>query len=114
MQLLQFPNAQSQSISIKQASRRTKQISSPPPPKLSSPTLPYLPPLLLIRNIHEIDNPKYYNVTINGRDHRDLLWWYRYPTQESIFIAGTVAPYNEKVDIYVDDQLQERPKTKFG
>lgn len=56
----------------------------------------------------------YYNVTINGRDHRDLLWWYRYPTQESIFIAGTVAPYNEKVDIYVDDQLQERPKTKFG
>lgn len=44
----------------------------------------------------------------------DALWWYRYPTPESIAIAGKVAPYNEKVDIFIDGVLQERPKTKFA
>jgi hypothetical protein len=28
-------------------------------------------------------------------------------------IAGLVAFYDEKVDVYVDDWLQERPKTHF-
>ncbi|KAI9802530.1 MAG: hypothetical protein M1833_001602 [Piccolia ochrophora] len=57
---------------------------------------------------------EYYNVTVNGKEYRDLLWWYRYPTPESIAIAGRLAPYNEKVDISIDGVLQERPKTKFA
>ncbi|KAI9786354.1 MAG: hypothetical protein M1816_008015 [Peltula sp. TS41687] len=56
----------------------------------------------------------YYNVTVNGKEYKDIIWWYRYPTPESIAIAGKIAPYNEKVDILIDGVLQERPKTKFA
>ncbi|KAI9806714.1 MAG: hypothetical protein M1825_006171 [Sarcosagium campestre] len=56
----------------------------------------------------------YYDVRINGKIYQDILWWYRYPTSESISIAGRIAPYNEKVDISIDGVPQKRPKTKFG
>jgi uncharacterized protein (DUF427 family) len=46
--------------------------------------------------------------------HEDLAWSYRTPLPESQKIAGLVAFYNEKVDIYVDGVLQERPHTKFS
>jgi uncharacterized protein (DUF427 family) len=44
----------------------------------------------------------------------DLAWSYRTPLPESQKIAGLIAFYNEKVDVYVDGVLQERPKTKFS
>ena len=44
----------------------------------------------------------------------DVAWSYRAPFAESQKIAGLVAFYNEKVDIYVDGVLQERPVTKFS
>ncbi|WP_433242924.1 DUF427 domain-containing protein [Streptosporangium sp. CA-135522] len=49
--------------------------------------------------------------SVNG--HADLAWSYRTPLEESRRIAGLVAFYDEKVDVYVDDVLQERPKSKF-
>ena len=55
-----------------------------------------------------------------GRDgagdsvHRDLAWSYRAPLAESQKIAGLVSLYDEKVDVYVDGVLQERPSTKFS
>jgi uncharacterized protein (DUF427 family) len=39
---------------------------------------------------------------------------YRAPTPESQKIAGLVAFYNERVDLYLDDELQERPQTPFA
>ncbi|KAI9881613.1 MAG: hypothetical protein M1830_000177 [Pleopsidium flavum] len=56
----------------------------------------------------------YYNVTIDGKEHKDAIWWYQYPTPESIAIAGMVCFYNEKVDIWIDGVKQERPISKFG
>jgi uncharacterized protein (DUF427 family) len=47
-------------------------------------------------------------------DHPDLAWSYRTPLPESEKIAGLIAFYNEKTDIYVDGVLQERPVTKFS
>jgi uncharacterized protein (DUF427 family) len=44
----------------------------------------------------------------------DLVWIYRTPVQESVRIAGLACFYNEKVDVYVDGELQERPHTKFS
>lgn len=44
----------------------------------------------------------------------DLFWTYRAPLPESQKIAGLVSFYNEKVDLYVDGELQRRPKTKFS
>ena len=38
------------------------------------------------------------------------MWWYRTPQLECAEIKGCVAFYNAKLDIYVDDVLQERPQ----
>ncbi|WP_310740381.1 DUF427 domain-containing protein [Microbispora sp. H10885] len=45
---------------------------------------------------------------------RDLVWSYPTPLPESQKIAGLVAFYDEKVDVYIDGVLQPRPKTKFA
>jgi uncharacterized protein (DUF427 family) len=57
---------------------------------------------------------RYWTGTVNGQRYDNILWGYDYPLPESQRIAGLVAFYNERVDIYVDEQLQERPKTKFS
>lgn len=50
---------------------------------------------------------KYYNVEIEGKSYQDLVWWYQYPTKESIEITGSLCFYNEKVDVYVDGILEK-------
>ena len=57
---------------------------------------------------------EYWSVRAAGGVHDDLAWSYGAPFPESQKIAGLVAFYNEKVDIYVDGVLQERPVTKFS
>jgi uncharacterized protein (DUF427 family) len=57
---------------------------------------------------------EYWSVRTDQRLHRDLAWSYRTPLPESQKIAGLIAFYNEKVDLYLDGVLQDRPKTKFG
>jgi uncharacterized protein (DUF427 family) len=56
----------------------------------------------------------YYDVVVDGNRHNNVVWWYPFPTEESSRIAGRVAFYNEKLDIYVDGELQERPRTMFS
>lgn len=56
----------------------------------------------------------YFSVEVDGKTHEDIVWIYRSPLPESQKIAGLVSFYNEKVDIYVDGELQARPKTKFS
>jgi uncharacterized protein (DUF427 family) len=46
--------------------------------------------------------------------HADLAWSYAAPLPESHKIAGLIAFYDEKVDVYVDGVLQQRPRTKFS
>jgi uncharacterized protein (DUF427 family) len=53
---------------------------------------------------------EYWNVV----GHPDLAWSYATPLPESERVAGLVAFYNEKLDIYVDGVLQERPKSPFS
>jgi uncharacterized protein (DUF427 family) len=57
---------------------------------------------------------RYWTATVNGETYENILWGYDTPLPESQRIAGLVALYNEKVDTYVDEQLQERPNTKFS
>ena len=45
--------------------------------------------------------------------HSDLAWSYDFPTRQQLPIAGMVAFYNEKVDIFLDGQRLERPQTHF-
>lgn len=56
----------------------------------------------------------YYDVVVGGAVHKDLVWWYKYPTMEASAVAGRVCFYNEKVDVFVDGVLQERPVSKFS
>jgi uncharacterized protein (DUF427 family) len=57
---------------------------------------------------------EYWSVRAGDSVHEDLAWSYPTPLPESQKIAGHVAFYSEKVDIYVDGALQERPSTKFA
>jgi uncharacterized protein (DUF427 family) len=50
--------------------------------------------------------------SVGGRP--DLAWSYPTPLPESEAVAGLIAFYNEKLDIYVDGVLQERPKSPFS
>lgn len=57
---------------------------------------------------------RYWSVTVGGEVHDDIVWGYDAPLPESQKITGMVAFYNEKVDVYVDETLEEQPKTKFS
>lgn len=46
---------------------------------------------------------------LGGERHPEIAWSYRTPLPESEKIAGLVAFYDEKVDVYVDGVLQQRP-----
>src|ERR1700761_351832 len=46
--------------------------------------------------------------------HQDLVWIYRTPLPESQKVAGLACFYNEKVDLYIDGELQDRPRTPFS
>ena len=56
----------------------------------------------------------YWSVEAGDQVVEDLAWVYRTPVQESVRIAGLACFYNEKVDLYVDGVLEERPHTKFS
>ena len=55
----------------------------------------------------------YWSIRTGGTVHRDLAWSYDFPTRQLLPIAGMVAFYNEKVDIFLDGQRLERPQTHF-
>ena len=57
----------------------------------------------------------YYSVRLpTGETLEDIVWWYRTPQLECAEIKGCVAFYNEKVDIYVDGELQPRPESPWA
>ncbi len=55
----------------------------------------------------------YWSARVADRVHPDIAWSYDFPTREMVPIAGLVAFYNERVDIFLDGELLERPKTPF-
>ncbi|HEX2103626.1 MAG TPA: DUF427 domain-containing protein [Solirubrobacteraceae bacterium] len=57
---------------------------------------------------------EYWSVRAPDGVHDDLAWSYRTPLPESQKIAGLIAFFDEKVDVYVDGALQERPSTRFS
>jgi uncharacterized protein (DUF427 family) len=57
---------------------------------------------------------EYYNIVVGDKEAKEVVWYYRLPTQESAAVAGLLCFYNEKVDILVDGELQPRPKTLFS
>ncbi|KZS63797.1 hypothetical protein A4G27_07740 [Mycobacterium kansasii] len=56
----------------------------------------------------------YWSVQVGDMVHADLAWTYHYPLPAVAAIAGLVAFYNEKLDIFVDGVVLPRPRTEFG
>jgi uncharacterized protein (DUF427 family) len=57
---------------------------------------------------------EYWSVRVGDELHPDLAWTYHYPLPAVAPIAGTVAFYNEKLDITVDGVRLERPQSPFS
>lgn len=47
---------------------------------------------------------RYWSVTVDGVTHENIVWGYEMPLPEAEEIAGLVAFYNDKVEIYVDEE----------
>jgi uncharacterized protein (DUF427 family) len=45
---------------------------------------------------------------------RDLIWYYEDPLPESVRIAGRLCFFNERVDLELDGELQERPESPWS
>jgi uncharacterized protein (DUF427 family) len=56
----------------------------------------------------------YWSVRVGDRLHEDLAWCYDFPTRQLLPIAGLVAFYNEKVDLFLDGEPVDRPVTHFS
>jgi uncharacterized protein (DUF427 family) len=56
----------------------------------------------------------YWSLDAGAGPHPDIVWTYRAPLPESQKIAGLASFYNEKVDLYLDGERQERPRTHFA
>ena len=60
------------------------------------------------------DTSGYWSARVGEALHHDLAWSYSYPTRQLLPIAGLVAFYNEKVDLFVDGRRLDRPVTPFS
>ncbi len=56
----------------------------------------------------------YWSVQTPTRTHKDVVWIYRTPLPESQKIAGLACFYNERVEIFVDGERLDRPRTPFS
>lgn len=56
----------------------------------------------------------YWSVQTGEALYPDLAWTYDFPTAPLLPIAGLVAFYDEKVDVFLDGVEQERPVTHFS
>jgi len=56
----------------------------------------------------------YYDINLPSGKKEGLAWWYLTVFPEVTDITGFVAFLDEKVDVFVDGELIERPKTHFS
>jgi uncharacterized protein (DUF427 family) len=56
----------------------------------------------------------HWSVRIGDRTHEDVAWTYPDPLREIAPIRGLVAFYDERVDLIIDGERQERPQTPWS
>jgi uncharacterized protein (DUF427 family) len=56
----------------------------------------------------------YWSVQAGGRVIENIVWSYPDPIPECPKIKGLLCFFNEKVDLFVDGELQERPITPWS
>jgi uncharacterized protein (DUF427 family) len=56
----------------------------------------------------------YWSARIGDTVHADIAWTYDFPTRQLLPIAGLIAFYNERVDVFLDGTRLDRPETHFS
>jgi uncharacterized protein (DUF427 family) len=56
----------------------------------------------------------YYSIRTGSTIAPDIAWCYRHPIPECSKIENLVCFFNERVDLYVDGELQARPRTRWS
>jgi uncharacterized protein (DUF427 family) len=56
----------------------------------------------------------YWHVRAGGDLHEDLAWTYREPEHDGAPVKGLIAFFDERVDVELDGELQERPRTQYS
>jgi uncharacterized protein (DUF427 family) len=56
----------------------------------------------------------YWTAEIDGQRYEDVVWSYPAPIPECPKIEGLLCFYNERADIFVEGELQQKPKTKWS
>lgn len=59
-------------------------------------------------------NASYWSLDVDGERLEDVVWTYPLPLPESVRIAGLACFYDERVDVRIDDVLQDRPSSPFS
>ena len=52
--------------------------------------------------------------TPDGAEEEDVAWFYPDPRHDAARVKDYIAFFNERVDLYVDGELQERPETQWS
>ena len=55
-----------------------------------------------------------WSVNLGDKVYRNIVWGYPSPIPETPKIKGLLCFYNEKVDIFVDGELQPRPESPWS
>jgi uncharacterized protein (DUF427 family) len=56
----------------------------------------------------------YYSVQVGGETRDALVWYYPDPIPAAADIEGHLCFFNEKVDLEVDGEAQQRPQTQWS
>jgi uncharacterized protein (DUF427 family) len=56
----------------------------------------------------------YWSVRVGDRVEEDLVWTYREPRREAEPVKDYLAFFNERTDVEVDGELEERPRTQWS
>jgi uncharacterized protein (DUF427 family) len=56
----------------------------------------------------------YWHLELGGRRHDDLVWSYPCPQHDAAPVRDLLAFFNERVDLEVDGELGERPRTQWS
>jgi uncharacterized protein (DUF427 family) len=88
------------------------------------PTRYYIPKLDVRMDLLEATNTvthcpykgaaSYWSLSVGEKKYEDFVWAYPTPIPEIPKIENLLCFYNEKVDLYVDEVLQERPVSPFS
>jgi uncharacterized protein (DUF427 family) len=56
----------------------------------------------------------YHSIHVNGTEEADAVWYYPEPLRDAERVRDRLCFFNERVDLYVDGELQERPDSPWG